>query len=55
MIESKRIILKKVESKNLLDHILTYFRNNVNGKVLRFAIVEVKGKNLVLDVSVRTE
>ncbi|MCX8199855.1 MAG: hypothetical protein N3G76_00080 [Candidatus Micrarchaeota archaeon] len=57
MIISRRIEIprKNVGGEQLLDYIQEYLRANVNGKVLRFAIVDVKGRSLVVDASMRVE
>ncbi|GEM_PF-3712927 len=57
MIVSRRIniAIGKCDSAHLLDRMQEYFRNNVEGKVLRFAIVEVKGKDLVVDASIKMD
>lgn len=57
MIVSKRIKIRrgKVGSEQLLEHILKYFKDTLNGDVLRFAIIGASGATLVADVSIRVE
>ena len=57
MIISKRMKVPRANhsSAQLLDYMQEYFRSNVNGKVLRFAIVDVSGKDLIVDASIRVE
>ena len=54
MIVSKRIKIPRdgVDSTQLLEHILEHFRNTLTGEVLRFAIVEVIGEDLIVDASI---
>lgn len=57
MIISKRVKVPRdnAGSAQLLDRLQEYFRINAGGKVLRFAIVDVSGKDLVVDASIRVE
>lgn len=57
MIVSERIKIPRdnVDSTQLLDHIYGYFSNNVTGEVLRFAIVDINGDDLVVDISIQVE
>ncbi len=55
MIVSQRIKIRrgKVGSEQLLDHIQKYFKDTLDGDVLRFAIVGASGATLVVDVSIK--
>ncbi|MEM0437876.1 MAG: hypothetical protein QXU54_01100 [Candidatus Micrarchaeia archaeon] len=57
MIVSKRIKVPRGDAPadKLLEHMHDYLRNNAGGKVLRYAIVDVKGNDFIVDVSVRTD
>lgn len=57
MIVSKRIKIRrgKVGSEQLLEHIQKYFKDTLDGDVLRFAIIGTSGTTLVVDVSVKVE
>ena len=57
MIVSQRIKIHrgKVGSEQLLDHIRKYFKDTLDGDVLRFAIVGTSGAALVVDVSIKVE
>lgn len=57
MVVSKRIKIRrgKVDSEQLLEHILKYFKDTLDGEVLRFAITGTSGANLVVDVSIKVE
>lgn len=57
MIVSQRIKIQrgKVGSEQLLDHIQKYFKDTLDGDVLRFAIVGTSGAALVVDVSIKVE
>lgn len=57
MIVSQRIEIcrGKVGSEQLLDHIQKYFKDTLDGDVLRFAIVGTHGEALVVDVSIRVK
>ena len=57
MVVSKRIKIRrgKVDSEQLLEHILKYFKDTIDGEVLRFAIIGTSGANLVVDVSIKVE
>ncbi len=54
MIISKRMKIRrnKVDSTQLLDYLNDYFKNNVDGQVLRFAITGMSGRDMVVDVSI---
>ncbi len=53
MIVSQRITIRrgKVGSEQLLDYIQQYFKDTLEGDVLRFAITGVSNAALVVDVS----
>jgi len=55
MVISTRIKIPRdnVDSAQLLEHILEYFKNNISGEVLRFAIVGVSMGELVIDASIK--
>ncbi|MCF6147095.1 MAG: hypothetical protein E3K37_00375 [Candidatus Kuenenia sp.] len=57
MIISKRIKIPRddIDSTQLLEYILEYFRNNITGVVLRFAIVGVSTDDLVVDASIKVK
>ncbi len=54
MIISKRMKIRrnKVDSTQLLDYLNDYFKDNVDGQVLRFAITGTSGSDMVVDVSI---
>ncbi|OHB71167.1 MAG: hypothetical protein A2W17_00430 [Planctomycetes bacterium RBG_16_41_13] len=54
MIVSKRIKIPRdgVDSTQLLEHLQEHFSNTLTGEVLRFAIVEVIGEDLIVDASI---
>ena len=55
MIISQRIKIRrgKVGSEQLLDYIQKYFKDTLEGDVLRFAITGASNATLVVDVSVK--
>ncbi|MBI5307887.1 MAG: hypothetical protein HZB37_06070 [Planctomycetes bacterium] len=57
MVVSKRIKIRrgKIDSEQLLDHVQKYFKDTLDGDVLRFAIIGTRGATLVVDVSIRVE
>lgn len=57
MIVSKRINIRrgKVGSEQLLDHLQKYFKDNLDGYVLRFAITGINGATLAVDVSIKVK
>lgn len=57
MIVSRRMKVPRgnAPADKLLEHMHEYLRNNAGGKVLRYAIVDVKGNDFIVDVSVRAD
>ena len=57
MIYNKTFKIKKTKGSKILDTIINFFEKNLknNQEVIRWAIVSVRGENLIVEASVREE
>jgi len=51
-VHNQRFEIGKCPGDKILDNVLKFFKENVKGEVIRWAIVDVKNDNFVVEASI---